>query len=108
MNIRNKHLVQRKQWAKWSNGARAMFNRVFEEMSDQAQFTHPKAKRVAIEHWLTTSWNAAWIAADHFDAITSPLPLTITIASAFQGRSPAQIAKRLRDEIAKAFKSIKA
>lgn len=48
----------------WNDIQRALFDRLFRHMLDsQAAFTHPRAEPVPIEHWETTCWNAAWMAA---------------------------------------------
>lgn len=64
---RNTFKVQRKQWAKWSAKARAVFNALYAHMGDQALYLHPKAKPMPAPQWKTTRWNAAWIAADAVD-----------------------------------------
>lgn len=61
----NTNKVPQKQWRKWTNQAREVFNSVYSQMRrDQAMFQHPNAKRQPREHWNTTAWNAAWTAAD--------------------------------------------
>jgi hypothetical protein len=66
---KNSYRVPKKQWAKWSEQARSVFNTVYSAMvANQDLFMHPKAKKLAIEHWNTPSWNAAWTAADAVDA----------------------------------------
>jgi hypothetical protein len=65
--IPNKHKVPAKQWKRWSDRARAIFNEVFATMVEQGIFLHPKATPAAREHWKTTRWNAAWVAADAAD-----------------------------------------
>jgi len=69
---KNRHLVSRRQWKKWSEQARAVFNETYELMLDQALINaHPKAAhRLSDEHWVTVAWNAAFIAAgavEHFN-----------------------------------------
>jgi hypothetical protein len=64
--VSNKHKVPRKQWDKWSNDARRMFNAMFHAMRPSMQFVyvHPDATPATRAHWNTTRWNAAWFAAD--------------------------------------------
>lgn len=65
MPVRNQNRVPQKQWRKWSARARQVFNTVYTTMmADQSLFLHPKAPAAKPAHWKTTSWNAAWIAAD--------------------------------------------
>lgn len=66
---RNRHRVPTKAWKNWSGSARRVFNIVFEIMRDQEIFLHPKATPSRREHWKTTRWNAAWIAAEAVDAV---------------------------------------
>lgn len=67
--MRNLHKVQLKQWRRWSNQARSVFNDTYAYMAgNQNEFLHPKAKRNVKAHWKTTAWNAAWVAADAADA----------------------------------------
>ncbi len=67
VSVRNLYRVQKKQWAKWSPGARLVFNALFSQMKDQKVFTHPKAPQLPAKVWYTTRWNAAWSAASEFD-----------------------------------------
>lgn len=67
--ITNRHKVPAKQWKRWSDHARHVFNAVFAGMADQPLFLHPKATPAKREHWKTTRWNAAWTAADAADEI---------------------------------------
>ncbi len=64
MTARNVQKVPAKQWRRWSEQARRIFNAVFAEMADQKLFLHPKARAVPRALWRTTRWNAAWVAAD--------------------------------------------
>jgi len=67
----NKHKVPTRQWTKWSNHARKVFNNVYQSMRPTMQFayTHPMAAPVPKKHWDTTRWNAAWTAADSADGM---------------------------------------
>lgn len=63
--VSNKHKVPVRQWRKWSNHARRVFNAMYYAMRPTRQFVfiHPKATPVTREQWQTTRWNAAWEAA---------------------------------------------
>lgn len=63
--VHNKHKVPMKQWRKWTNLAKKVFNDMMESMrpSMQHAFLHPQASAMAKAHWQTTRWNAAWTAA---------------------------------------------
>lgn len=66
--VRNQSRVPKKQWAKWSDKAREVFNALYMAMMRNPQlFRHPEAPPVKPFHWKVTSWNAAWIAADAAD-----------------------------------------
>lgn len=61
----NTFKVPLKQWRKWTPAARKVFNETYETMTDnQGLFQHPKTAAVPQAQWMTTAWNAAWIAAD--------------------------------------------
>jgi len=64
MTTMNVHKVPAKQWRRWGDRARRVFNAVYSSMSDQQLFAHPKAEKIRPAFWKTTRWNAAWIAAD--------------------------------------------
>lgn len=63
--VKNKFGVPKRQWDKWHNLARRVFNNVYTSMrpSMQWSFLHPDAALMSKAHWQTTRWNAAWTAA---------------------------------------------
>jgi hypothetical protein len=80
--VKNKHKVPKKQWNKWSNFARRVFNDMMYSMRPKLQFAflHPGAMPMAQEHWQTVRWNAAWSAAEavrgfKFASATKKAPL---------------------------------
>lgn len=60
----NKNKVSKKQWSKWSNHAKRVFNDVYHAMRSQTTVTHPAMYAVHRDHWHTIQWNSAWLAAD--------------------------------------------
>ncbi len=63
--MKNTHKVPKKQWKKWPDIGKMVFNEVYETMSHNAElFTHPKTGKLVKEQWDTVAWNSAWIAAD--------------------------------------------
>lgn len=63
--IPNTHRVPPKQWRKWSQRSKIVFNDLYALLRrNQAIFTHPKADVIPDKHWSTIAWNAAWEAAD--------------------------------------------
>ena len=61
----NRYSVQAKQWAKWRENQRHVFNEVYGIMAASPDlFLHRKQEPLSRSHWLVTCWNAAWIAAD--------------------------------------------
>jgi len=70
--VTNKHKVPHKQWNKWSNRARSMFNRMYHSMRPSMQFAflYPDALPAPRKHWETTRWNAAWEAASLVDGVS--------------------------------------
>lgn len=68
---KNVYSVQKKQWAKWREYQRHVFNEVYGSMAANPDlFLHRKQAPMSRAHWLVTCWNAAWVAADaaRFDA----------------------------------------
>ncbi len=63
--VANKFKVPKKQWDKWSNQARSVFNKLYDAMRPTMQwvFSHPEMLPLPKEHWGTLRWNAAWEAA---------------------------------------------
>lgn len=63
--VGNKHRVPKKQWNKWNELARRMFNRMYETLDPKRQwvFHHPNAALLPDAHWSTVRWNVAWEAA---------------------------------------------
>jgi len=61
----NKHEVNKKQWKKWDDTGKEVFNGLYEYMGEnQHLFNHPMTIIIPQEYWNTTAWNAAWIAAE--------------------------------------------
>jgi hypothetical protein len=60
----NLHNVQLRQWRKWNQQSRFIFNYVYGQLGDQRVVKHPKAEEQFQDHWDTIRWNAAWLAAD--------------------------------------------
>lgn len=69
--VLNKFGVPKKQWNKWSNTAKRVFNYMYQELRPRCQwvFLHPKTAPLPREQWETTRWNVAWIAANGVDKI---------------------------------------
>jgi len=60
----NRHKVPKKQWRKWCELSRMTFNETYTIMKgNQDLFLHPETGKSKKDHWKTTAWNAAWIAA---------------------------------------------
>lgn len=70
LSVKNAWKVPLKQWRKWSQRGRMVFNYTFAVMRpSQTVMTHPKAPKLPKPQWQTVAWNAAWIAADGATAI---------------------------------------
>jgi len=73
MPIPNSNKVPRKQWLRWSEAARYVFNETYQTLvQSQKLFSHPKAKKMEDAHWDTVAWNAAWTAADATETVFAP------------------------------------
>ena len=65
----NTHRVPPKQWKKWSEHARRVFNDLYSvARRNQRLFRHTHATEVPDKHWAVTVWNLCWEAADAVDA----------------------------------------
>lgn len=68
MKAKNINRVPMKKWKQWSEPARTVFNRVYDyALNNQWAMLHPKSPVPKTDHWKTTAWNTAWIAADAVD-----------------------------------------
>ncbi len=67
--VGNKHKVPKKQWVKWSNHAKKIFNELYESMVGRGQwkFLHVKQPAIPKNWWQVTAWNASWTAASIAD-----------------------------------------
>lgn len=62
---RNTHKVPKKQWMRWNEDERIVFNDLYDQMLvNQSVFTHPRTAVMPPDEWKTICWNAAWTAAD--------------------------------------------
>lgn len=62
----NLYGVSKRQWKKWNEQERKLFNDLFSSMMfEQRIFLHPEAVARSDKHWKTTAWNAAYLAADY-------------------------------------------
>lgn len=69
-SLSNHYRVPVKQWRKWGNKAKDVFNTVYATLKgEQAIVSHPKMPSVKEAHWNTIAWNAAWIAADAVEGV---------------------------------------
>ena len=56
-----------KQWRKWDEGQRKLFNAVYKNIMEfgATTFLHPKTEIPTPDEFRTVAWNAAWVAADN-------------------------------------------
>jgi len=65
--VDNSHKIPKKQWRRWSEDQRALFNGVYEDIlavgSDA--WLHPVTvqRKLSADEFNTIAWNAAWTAA---------------------------------------------
>ena len=64
--VANKHRVAKKEWRKWSEHARRVFNDLYGELPPKSQWkvVSPYATLVPETHWQVLRWNVAWLAAE--------------------------------------------
>lgn len=61
--VKNEHNVPPRQWNKWSDQAKRVFNSLHWNMMNNARlFLPPGTKKP--EGWGVTAWNVSWTAAD--------------------------------------------
>ena len=66
----NSARVPKRQWAKWSENAKFVFNELYYTMAyNKTNFMHPGQDAPRDEYWETTCWNAAWEAAEAVNQI---------------------------------------
>jgi hypothetical protein len=59
----NRYGVPQKQWRKWTDGGRALFNELYSSMRDQRIYLMLDAGPISFKDWKVTRWTAAFIAA---------------------------------------------
>ena len=65
----NIHNVPTKQWKKWNETSRKLFNSLYTTFAEnQKIITHPETQEIPEIEWNTVAWNAAWLAADACNA----------------------------------------
>lgn len=63
--MKNFYKVPKKQWKKWPELCRRVFNKVYADMAScHGIAMHPKTPPMPMKEWNTVAWNVAWIAAD--------------------------------------------
>lgn len=66
--VSNVNHVPLRQWRRWSDQQRAIFNGVHADLTHMGQscFLHPETvgRQLSTAEYDTICWNAAWIAAD--------------------------------------------
>lgn len=69
MEAKNNNHVPKRQWRKWSERARLVFNEVYSQLlRGRESLNAPDAvSTMKPRWWRTVSWNAAWVAADASD-----------------------------------------
>lgn len=68
--IDNTYRVPKRQWLKWDDKQRQIFNYMYDYVSmNQTLFKHPKDAIDPLYKWKTTAWNVAFIAANDLKEI---------------------------------------
>jgi hypothetical protein len=67
--VKNKYGVPKKQWEKWSNHARKVFNDMFVSLRPRNQFVYlpPDSPLLPKTSWEVLQWNVSWMAAASAD-----------------------------------------
>ncbi len=60
----NRYKVPQRQWRKWADIARGVFNRHFSEVNGGQHILAPGAEKLSKRGWRVLAWNSAWLAAD--------------------------------------------
>jgi hypothetical protein len=100
--VLNKHKVPLKQWRKWPNLAKKVFNNMMESMRPSLQwaFLHPSAAPQSKEHWQTVRWNAAWTAACAVGG-EGPLAAVVNVNTQAPKKRAKKVLRRVRDAASK-------
>lgn len=61
--VKNRHKVQVKQWRKWNNHAKKMFNATYAELKNQQTVLSPETLLMTRQQWDVLRWNVAWTVA---------------------------------------------
>ena len=64
--VSNYNGVPSKQWKRWDNTGRYIFNQLFGWSVDSKVMTHPDTPDIPEDQWKTIRWNMAWLAADAY------------------------------------------
>lgn len=84
--VKNKYGVPKKQWDKWSNHARKVFNDMFHSLRPRNQWVYlpPSAAPLPKATWEVLQWNVSWAAAQAADKTPYTTVLNIDPATGKQ------------------------
>ena len=72
---KNAHKVPRKQWSKWSEAQRHLFNEMYEGLAGMRSIPlAPGLDKLTVRGCNVLRWNVAWIAADKLGQIHPRVP----------------------------------
>ena len=65
--VHNAHSVPAKQWVKWSDFQRSMFNGLYDFLLGNQRIINasPSFEQLPFEQWRVIAWNAAWSATSY-------------------------------------------
>ena len=67
IDLRNLYGVSKRQWNKWNDNQKFVFNSLYKMMKDnQSLFKHPEGPLINHGQWKTVAWNASFMAADFY------------------------------------------
>lgn len=62
--ITNRFKVAQRQWRKWTEQERFVFNELFgSTVKNQKILSHPQMEKISAAMWRTLCWNFAWLAS---------------------------------------------
>ena len=68
VSVDNRFKVPAKQWDKWSDHARGVFNSLFGQLSKNKDIVAPSSMHGLTQRaWYVLCWNVCWLAADAVD-----------------------------------------
>lgn len=108
--IANSHSVPKKQWNKWNENQRVLFDLIYRTATQDKRPVQPLDPAIPSEHLEALGWNIAWLVADEYSCAAEADQKTAALISAREaiaslpidalgGASDGQLRWPIRDEL---------